>query len=418
MNPLKRFVLAWCLVAATISSAAIAAGGSVRGKVVDSSGAPLARVRITLIGEDFAFEKATSTNKKGEFKLSVSDAGRDYVVRVEKDGYLTQEEPIKVPSGQVMDVAWTLHTLAEAAERSEQIQALQAKDKATKAYNKGAEAYNAKDVEVAIASFREATEANPNLELAHAALERVLLENQRWAEARAAAEAFLEVSPDQPLALQTVYDSYWGEGNREAAAEAMKRLLEVDSGGAVAARIFNQAVAATKSRDYEAAGHGFEQAYELDPALYQALLPLAQIHFSKQEWQAAIDKAEIYLEHDAGNARANIVRFASYQELGDQEAADRAFSELEKNSPGAAAEMFLRDGINFYNDGENAKAIEAVQDAIVLDATNPRAYHQLGLCYASAQENGKARAAFETFLELAPDDPEAGTVKEMLSYLK
>jgi Flp pilus assembly protein TadD len=42
----------------------------------------------------------------------------------------------------------------------------------------------------------------------------------------------------------------------------------------------------------------------------------------------------------------------------------------------------------------------------------------LGLCYSSSGENSKARAAFEKFLELAPNDPEAGTVKEMLSYLK
>ena len=418
MNSKTQSVLIWSLLAAALASAAIAAGGRVRGKVTDSSGVPLAKVTITLLGEDFAFEKVTTTNKKGEFKLAVSDAGRDYLVRVEKEGYLTQEEPFQIPPGQVMDVAWTLHTLAEAAEQSEQMQALQAKDKATKAYNEAAEAYNAEDFEAAIAGFREAIESNPKLVLAHAALGRVLLEEKRWSEAREAAEAFLAVSPDQPLALQTLYDAFWGAGDKENADKTLQKLLAVEPGSAVAARIFNQGVAATTMHDYETAKRAFEQAYELDPTLHQALLPLAQIHYSKEEWQGAIDKAEKYLEHDPSNARANIVRYVSYQELGDQETADRAFSELKKNSPVAAAEMFLRDGVNFFNEGEIADAIEAVQTSIVLDATNPRAYHQLGLCYASAQENGNARVAFETFLELAPDDPEASTVKEMLSYLK
>ena len=418
MNQKTHSVLTWCLLAVAVASAAIAAGGRVRGTVTDSSGAPLAKVTITLLGEGFTFEKVTTTNKKGEFKLAVSDAGRDYLVRVEKEGYATQEEPFQIPSGQVMDVSWTLHTLAEAAEQSEQLQTLQAKDKATKAYNEAAEAYNANDFEAAIAGFRGAIASNPNLVLAHAALGRVLLEEKRWGEARKAAEAFLVVSPDEPLALRTLYDSFWGAGDRENADKILQRLLAVEPGSAVAARIFNQGVAATKVHDYEAAKPAFEQAYELDPALYQALLPLAQIHYSKEEWQAAIDRVETYLEHDPSNARANIVRYLSYQELGDQETADRAFSELEKNSPVAAAEMFLRDGINFFNEGEIADAIEAVRTSIVLDATNPQAYHQLGLCYASAQENSNARAAFEKFLELAPDDPEASTVKEMLSYLK
>ncbi|MCP4202883.1 MAG: tetratricopeptide repeat protein [bacterium] len=417
MSSRIRLFFGCCLLAATLVSAAMATGGSARGVVMDSSGTPLAKVTVTLQGVDFAFEKVTTTNKKGKFNFTISDAGRDYVIRLEKDGYVTREQPFKLSSGQVVDSEWILNTEAEAAEQSKQLQALQAQDKATKAYNKGAEAYNAKDLEAAIGHFREAVNANPELEMAHAALSRVLLETERWGEARAAAEAFLAVAPDEPLALQILYDSYWGEGDKENADEVLKRLALLDSGTAVAARIFNQAVAAAKVDDYDAAARGFTQALEVDPGLYQALLPLAQIHYSKGEWQAAIDKAEEYLGHDAGNARANIVRYVSYQELGNKEAADEAFAELEQNSPLAAAEMFLRDAINFFNNGSIAEATEAVQTSVALDPTNPQAHHQLGLCYASARENGKARVAFEKFLELAPDHPEAASVKDMLKYL-
>lgn len=414
----NKFTLAWCVLAAFAASAAVAAGGSVRGTVADSNGAPLAKVTITLMGNGFDFEKKATTNKKGEFKLAVSDADREYLVRVEKEGYLTQEEPFEIPSGQAMSVDWTLHTMAEAAEQAEQIQALQAKDKATKAYNRAAEAYNAEDIEGAITGFREAIEANSGLAVAHAALGRIMLEKGRWAEARASAEAFLVVSPNEPLAWQTLYDAHWGEGNKEEAEKAMVKLLEFDSGSAVAARIFNQGVAATKTFDYDAAAAAFERAYSLDPSLYQALLPLAQIHSSKQEWQAAIDKAEQYLEHDKENPRANIVRYLSYQKLGDQEVAAQAFAELKSNSSVAAAQMFLRDGINLFNDGEIQGAIKSVETSVELDPSSPQAHHQLGLCYSSSGENAKARAAFERFLELAPEDPEAGTVREMLSYLK
>jgi Flp pilus assembly protein TadD len=79
--------------------------------------------------------------------------------------------------------------------------------------------------------------------------------------------------------------------------------------------------------------------------------------------------------------------------------------------------MFLRDGINFFNEGSNAEATKAVETAVALDPDNPQAYHQLGLCYSSAGENSKAKAAFEKFLELAPDHPEAASAMEMLKYL-
>jgi tetratricopeptide (TPR) repeat protein len=396
----------------------MAAGGSLRGVVKDTSGATLGKVTVTLFGVNFDFEKVTSTDKKGKFDFTVSDAEKDYSIRLEKEGYVSIEQPVKLSSGQVIGSEWLLATTEEAAKLGEQLQQLEAQDKATQAYNRGVEAYNAGDTEGAIAGFREAIELNPTLELGHAALGRILLETARWGEARAAAEAFLAVSPDQPLALQTLYDAYWGEGNKAEADKVLNRLMTVEPGGAVAARIFNQAVAATKKQDYEAAARGFAQAYELDSTIYQALLPLAQIHFANGEWQPAVDKAEKYLEHDKANPRANIVRYLSYQELGNQEAADQAFAELSQNSPAAAAEMFLRDGINFFNDGSIPESIEAVEISIKLDPSNPQAHHQLGLCYASSGENSKARAAFERFLELAPDDPEATTVKEMLSYLK
>lgn len=418
MNTVRHTILAIFVLATLVASAAVAAGGSLRGKVVDSSNEPLPKVRATLIGTDSDFEKSTMSNRKGEFTLSVPDTTRDYILRLEKDGYSDFEQPMDMLSGQTVGGEWVLATQAEAAAAAGQLQQLEAQDKATRAYNRAVDAYNSEDVETAVAAFRESVELNPEFELGHAALGRVLLEAKRWGEARAAAEAYLAVRPEQPLALQTLYDSYWEEGNKEEADKVLERLLQVDTGSAVAARIFNQAVAATKKGDYQSAIGGFEKARELDPELHQALLPLAQIYYANKQWQMAIDRAEAYLEHDKSHPRANVVRYLSYRELGDPEAQERAFAELQANSPKAAAETFLRDGIDAFNGNDIPGAIAAVETSIKLDPTNPMAHHQMGLCYSSAGKNTEARAAFEKFLELAPDHPEAGTVKEMLAYLK
>lgn len=418
MNKKARFILSCCLLALTIPSAAMAAAGTMRGLVLNSQGEPIAKVTVILTGVDFEFEKVTSTSKKGKFSFTVPEAERSYAIRMEKEGYVALEQPVELRPRDIIDSEWVLATVDEAAEIGEQLQQLKSQDQATKAYNRGVDAYNAGEVDAAVEAFREAVTVNPELMVGYGALGRILLEQKRWAEAREVGLAFVERAPEEPLALQTLYDAYWGEGNKEEASKVLEKMLEVDSGSAVAARIFNQAVAATKAHDYDTAAEGFERAHELDPSIHQALLALAQIHYAKGEFEPAIERAEGYLEHDQGHARAHIVRYESYRKLGNQEAADRAFAELEAASPDGAAEVFLNDGINAFNDGSTQEAIEAVETSIALDPTNAKAYHQLGLCYTSAGNNTKARAAFEKFLELAPDDPEAQTVREMMAYLK
>jgi regulator of sirC expression with transglutaminase-like and TPR domain len=40
------------------------------------------------------------------------------------------------------------------------------------------------------------------------------------------------------------------------------------------------------------------------------------------------------------------------------------------------------------------------------------------MCLVQQGDNAGARQHFERFIELAPDDPEVATAREMLSYLK
>ena len=45
------------------------------------------------------------------------------------------------------------------------------------------------------------------------------------------------------------------------------------------------------------------------------------------------------------------------------------------------------------------------------------AHYQLGLIYVGRAENEKALAHFEQFLTLAPDHPQAGAAKEVVTAL-
>ncbi|HEX6863618.1 MAG TPA: tetratricopeptide repeat protein, partial [Thermoanaerobaculia bacterium] len=58
---------------------------------------------------------------------------------------------------------------------------------------------------------------------------------------------------------------------------------------------------------------------------------------------------------------------------------------------------------------------------LAIDPRNPqfaKGHYVLGLTYAKTDDKAKAIEHLETFLQMAPNDAEAASAKEMLEYLK
>jgi Tfp pilus assembly protein PilF len=70
-----------------------------------------------------------------------------------------------------------------------------------------------------------------------------------------------------------------------------------------------------------------------------------------------------------------------------------------------------------FNAGNMAGAQQALEQALQADPDLPKAHYTLGLAYANTGDSAKAKEHLQRFLELAPDDPDAATAKEMLDYL-
>ena len=63
-------------------------------------------------------------------------------------------------------------------------------------------------------------------------------------------------------------------------------------------------------------------------------------------------------------------------------------------------------------------AHQKIFEAIVAGQPNhAKSHYMLGMCYAGEDNKPKAKEHFEKFLSLAPDDPDAGTAKELLKYV-
>ena len=63
------------------------------------------------------------------------------------------------------------------------------------------------------------------------------------------------------------------------------------------------------------------------------------------------------------------------------------------------------------------KALERYERAAELDPTFPDPFRQLGFLYYQQQDNERAKAAFQKYLALKPDAPDAGRIKEYLVEL-
>ncbi|HQP92480.1 MAG TPA: tetratricopeptide repeat protein, partial [Thermoanaerobaculia bacterium] len=71
-----------------------------------------------------------------------------------------------------------------------------------------------------------------------------------------------------------------------------------------------------------------------------------------------------------------------------------------------------------YNAGNTGQALALFTQALASDATFAKAHYMLAMCHVGRGENAAAKEQFEKFLAMAPDDPDAATAREMLSYLK
>ncbi|KAB2960344.1 MAG: tetratricopeptide repeat protein [Thermoanaerobaculia bacterium] len=181
--------------------------------------------------------------------------------------------------------------------------------------------------------------------------------------------------------------------------------------------IFNEGAEATQMGDTGTARAKFEESLRLDPQLTAALTGLATLDYNDKNYAKAAELAERARAIDAADTRALRVLAQAYDQLGDKDKAKAAMDELTRLDPRAGAGNVYNDGIREYNAGNSDAALQLFARTLEVDPDYAKAHYMLGLCL-SASDAAKAREHFETFLRLAPDDPDAATAREMLKYLK
>ena len=78
----------------------------------------------------------------------------------------------------------------------------------------------------------------------------------------------------------------------------------------------------------------------------------------------------------------------------------------------------LNLGIELYNQGDVDAALQHFDQAIADYPDEADGYYYRGLCLLGKEQNDGAAAAFEKYLEIAPDSPRAEEARQFVEYLK
>lgn len=94
---------------------------------------------------------------------------------------------------------------------------------------------------------------------------------------------------------------------------------------------------------------------------------------------------------------------------------DEAWKNLEsaRIEDGTSSEVFMYRGVYYLQQEKPAEAVKDLEKAISLDANNAYAYYYAGLAYYGMGNGKKAAEDLETFLEMAPNAPEADKAREI-----
>lgn len=387
--------------------------------IEDSEGNPIPNAKVTVTSAAITtYKKELKTKKNGKTILSVVDGTKLYDVRVEAEGYPTTEVSIKPQLRQSIEhkIVMAPDAGKAAAATGEGVNS-NLLTPAQKSFNAGVEAAQADDFVTAKAKFQEAIQRDDNLAYAHLALAGLQAEDEEWAAAMASVERSVELDPNNIRAQRLAYDIYVAAGEDKKAKATLSILTKIDQSGDSAAMVFNEGVTAFKVGDNEAARTSFERALELQPDLDAAMRALALIYYKESQFTEAVGMVEKYLEINPEDNELIRMRWDLYKAIGDTEKEAEAFKALAAADPEVMVVELFNTGAKLFEGGNTKDAQGYFERVLEIDPNHARSHYQLALCLVTA-DPAKAKTHFEKFIEVAPDDPEVATAKEMMSYLQ
>ena len=420
--PIKLRTLAWLLVLLWVVPG-LAFGerkGRLVGKVLDPDGKGIPGVTVIVTSPDVkGFKDAETTDKKGVFTVDFTTIDVKYHYRFDKAGFQSMEtEQLWGVEGSG-HFEWTMKP-GESATVTEPGAAPPASTspEAITAYNAGVVAAKVKDNATAETKFKESVTHDPNLKQAWAQLATVQVELGHNKEAAEASEKAIALGYADEALFLARWKAYKNLKDDVKAAEALKDLDKFGRRTEEAKKFHNEGVALVKAGDNAGAFAKFQEALNVDPNLKPSLLGLATAGLKIGKNSEALDAAAAILKDDPKNEKAIRIRYNAALALGDKAKLSEALLTLAPIEPKVARVGLWNLATEAYGANDWKLAASGYTKVIELDPTYAPAYYWLGLIEVGNGAPAAAKVHLSKFVELAPNDPEAESVREMLRHLK
>ena len=182
--------------------------------------------------------------------------------------------------------------------------------------------------------------------------------------------------------------------------------------------VFDEGTALAEAGDWAGAVAKWEEFLGLNPDVYLVHGNIGNAYRELGELDKAKAAYEKVLAVEPANTMANYNLGEMLVEGGDTGAAIAYFEKVLAAAPDDPA-VYYNVAELYFSRREAAAAIDYYKRAIEVDRGYLAAHKQLGFAYINAGDIPAAIAAFEKFVELAPEDnPDLPLVKDMLAALK
>jgi tetratricopeptide (TPR) repeat protein len=282
----------------TLALPAAAQSRSIKGKVTDDKGQPIADVQIIIEGTDIARVLNTKTNKNGEYLYLLGLQVATYRVIARKKGYQPDyKENIRPELGEESEVDFTLvpgedyklpfeMTPEEIQKYKEQLEQQQKRMKFSAAvrnhFNAGVELSDKGMYTEALEEFKQAYELDPEQPAVIGRIADAYSQLGNNDEALANYKKAVELSPDDPNLYTNMGVVLSKMGKTAESQEAFTKAAEMSPGSA-AKNYYNLGVTMVNSGNMAEAVGAFKKALEADPGYSEAYYQLGMALSGNQD---------------------------------------------------------------------------------------------------------------------------------------
>ncbi len=265
----------------------------IEGHVTGSKGKPIPNATVTITTPEVStFHKVITTDENGVFKMLLLDATHHYLFHVEAPGFQPQERPFKVSAGSTDNVfEFTLNSLQEAAAQGT-VDILE--QPGYKEMEEARKLYNAGDKDAALAKFKEAAAAKPDLVPALAAIAELSYLAGDYQAAFDATEKCLEQDDESLECLAIGANTAQSLGDEEAYAGYMARYKELNPEDPTI--LYNSAAEFLNKMDDDSARPLLERCLEAAPDFPQCNFEYGMLLLRTGDMEGAKSHLEKYLE--------------------------------------------------------------------------------------------------------------------------